>query len=93
LLEPDLLAELNATYAGSPNIVSMQQDLLRGRTTEIDYLNGAIVALGAKHGLDCPVNSALTNIIKGMEAVSHKVHSVKPDRKPGVEKRAASAVL
>ena len=76
LLETDLLAEINATYAGSPNIVSMQQDLLRGRPTEIDYLNGAVVELGAKYGLDCPVNSALTNIIKGMETTRRKVNSI-----------------
>jgi 2-dehydropantoate 2-reductase len=75
-LERNLLAEIDATYAGSPNIVSMQQDLLRGRTTEIDYLNGAIVALGAKYGLDCPVNSALTSIIKGMETARRKVNSI-----------------
>jgi 2-dehydropantoate 2-reductase len=69
-LELDLMAELNAAYAGSRNIVSMQQDLLRGRTTEIDYLNGAVAALGARHGLPCPVNDGLTRIIKGMEAAS-----------------------
>ncbi|HEY6070458.1 MAG TPA: ketopantoate reductase family protein [Chthoniobacterales bacterium] len=76
----DLLEEINAAYAGSHNIVSMQQDLERGRATEIDYLNGAVVALGAKHGLECPVNDALTKIIKGMEARSRasgaaKVHA------------------
>ena len=75
-LERNLLAEIDATYAGSPNIVSMQQDLVRGRTTEIDYLNGAVVALGAKYGLDCPVNSALTSIIKGMETARRKVNSI-----------------
>ena len=67
-LEPNLLAEIDATYAGSRNIVSMQQDLFRGRLTEIDYLNGAVVTLGARHGLQCPVNDGLTKIIKGMEA-------------------------
>jgi 2-dehydropantoate 2-reductase len=69
-LGTDLLAEINATYAGSRNIVSMQQDLSRGRSTEIDYLNAAIAALGAKHGLKCPVNDGLTKIIKGMEALA-----------------------
>ena len=77
LLEMDLMAEINAAYSGSRNIVSMQQDLLRGRTTEIDYLNGAVVALGARKGLPCPVNEGLTRIIKGMEAISHRVGSRK----------------
>ena len=69
-LEEDLLEQVNAAYAGSNNIVSMQQDLLRHRATEIDYLNGAVVAAGARHGLSCPINDALTRIIKGMETVA-----------------------
>ena len=69
-LDMDFMCEINAAYAGSRNIVSMRQDLSRGRTTEIDYLNGAIVALGARHGLQCPVNSLLTAIIKAMEAAT-----------------------
>jgi 2-dehydropantoate 2-reductase len=86
-LERNLLAEIDATYAGSPNIVSMQQDLLRGRTTEIDYLNGAVVEIGAKYGLDCPVNSALTSIIKGMETARRKVDSPESDNRSNVETR------
>lgn len=67
-LDEDFMSEIDAAYAGSQNIVSMRQDLLRGRQTEIDYLNGAVAALGARHGVDSPVNEALTRIIKGMEA-------------------------
>ena len=66
-LEGNLLRELNAAYSGSENIVSMRQDLLRSRRTEIDYLNGAVVALGKRHRLECPVNEGLTRIIKAME--------------------------
>ena len=69
-LEADLLEQVNAAYAGSNNIVSMQQDLLRHRVTEIDYLNGAVVTVGAGHGLACPINDALTRIIKGLEMTS-----------------------
>jgi 2-dehydropantoate 2-reductase len=69
-LKGDLLDEINATYAGSQNTVSMQQDLMRGRPTEIDYLNGTVVALGVRHCLECPVNQGLTRIIKAMEARS-----------------------
>jgi 2-dehydropantoate 2-reductase len=74
-LEMDLMAEINAAYDGSPNIVSMQQDLLRGRPTEIDYLNGAVVARGEKKGLPCPVNDGLTRIIKAMETTSRRRHA------------------
>ncbi|MFL6584292.1 MAG: ketopantoate reductase family protein [Chthoniobacterales bacterium] len=69
----DFNQQINERFAPSHNIVSMQQDQLRGRPTEIDYLNGAIVALGAARGIDCPVNRALTSIIKTMEARSHSL--------------------
>jgi 2-dehydropantoate 2-reductase len=64
----DFMREINETFAPSRNIASMQQDLLRGRPTEIDYMNGAVATLGAGHGVACPVNRALTAIIKAMEA-------------------------
>ena len=68
--EIDFMHEIDAVYAFSHNIVSMRQDLSRGRRTEIDYLNGAVAALGAEHGLSCPVNSALTAIIHAMESTT-----------------------
>ena len=69
-LSDQFMSEINAAYAGSQNIVSMRQDLLRGRVTEIDYINGAIVALGARHGLECPVNDTLVRLIKRLETTS-----------------------
>ena len=66
--EVDFMREINETFAPSRNIASMQQDLLRGRPTEIDYMNGAVATLGAEQGVPCPVNRALTAIIKAMEA-------------------------
>ncbi len=64
------VAEIDRTYAASKNLSSMQQDLLKGRRTEIDHLNGAVAALGAAVGVACPVNQALTMIIKAMERVA-----------------------
>jgi 2-dehydropantoate 2-reductase len=66
--EVDFMREIDETFAPSRNIASMQQDLLRGRPTEIDYMNGAVATLGAEYGVPCPVNRALTAIIKAMEA-------------------------
>ena len=63
----DLLREIDETFAPSHNLASMLQDLRRGRLTEIDCMNGAVAALGAKHGVPCPVNRALTDMIKAME--------------------------
>jgi 2-dehydropantoate 2-reductase len=45
----------------------MLQDVDRGRRTEIDALNGAVVGLGEKLGLENPVNRALTALVKGLE--------------------------
>ena len=69
-LEGNLQQEIDDFFRPSHNIASMLQDLRRGRATEIDYLNGAVAALGARSGVDCPVNAALSAIIKAMEAKS-----------------------
>jgi 2-dehydropantoate 2-reductase len=66
----DFIQQIDDRFRPSHNIASMLQDLRRGHPTEIDYLNGAVVALGERHGVDCPVNAALAAIIKAMEAGS-----------------------
>jgi 2-dehydropantoate 2-reductase len=66
-LAPDFVDRIDRQYAASRNLSSMQQDLLKGRPTEIDFLNGGVVALGARYGIECPVNQGLTMIIKAME--------------------------
>jgi 2-dehydropantoate 2-reductase len=68
--EGDLVREIDDFFRPSHNVASMLQDLRRHRPTEIDYLNGAVAALGARERIDCPVNGALTQIIKAMEAAS-----------------------
>ena len=70
VLDGNLQQEISDFFRPSHNLASMLQDLRRGRATEIDYLNGAVVTVGAQHAIDCPVNSALTAIIKAMEARS-----------------------
>jgi 2-dehydropantoate 2-reductase len=69
-LAADFVDQIDRQYAPSKNLSSMQQDLLKGRRTEIDFLNGAVVTLGAAYGIECPVNQALTMIIKAMEPAS-----------------------
>jgi 2-dehydropantoate 2-reductase len=46
---------------------SMYEDLQLKRKTEINYLNGEIVALALKLGLNAPVNSAIVNLVKEAE--------------------------
>jgi 2-dehydropantoate 2-reductase len=66
--EIDFVRTIDDVFGPSRNVASMRQDLLRGKPTEIDFLNGAVVALGRRQGIDCPVNAALVAIIKAMEA-------------------------
>jgi len=63
----DFLATIAEVFGPSRNIASMRQDLMRGKTTEIDHMNGAVVNLGRRAGIDCPVNAALVAIIKAMD--------------------------
>ncbi|AOZ69572.1 2-dehydropantoate 2-reductase [Rhodobacter xanthinilyticus] len=47
---------------------STAQDLMRGRPSEIDYLNGEIVRRAAALGLPAPANNALWVMVKLIEA-------------------------
>ena len=52
------------------NRSSKLQDILRGRATEIDAINGAVVAKGREVGVPTPVNQLLAQLIKGLEATA-----------------------
>jgi 2-dehydropantoate 2-reductase len=60
----DHAARKDVAYGHKP---SMLQDVEAGRETEIDFLNGAIVAFGERHGVDAPLNRALTQLVKAKE--------------------------
>jgi 2-dehydropantoate 2-reductase len=47
---------------------SMADDLARGRATEVDYLQGEIVALAKTLGRDAPVNRTLAQLVHAAEA-------------------------
>ena len=64
----DFVALIDRVFAGARTIASMRQDLMKGRKTEIDHMNGAVAALGQKHGINCPVNAAMTTMIRYLEA-------------------------
>ncbi len=49
------------------NRSSMLQDFEKGRRTEIEFINGAIVRKGRELGVGCPVNETLLNLVRGME--------------------------
>ena len=47
---------------------SMLQDILHGRKTEIDYLNGAVVSAGRRLGIPTPCNSCITDLVRFIES-------------------------
>jgi 2-dehydropantoate 2-reductase len=46
---------------------SMGQDMVKGRRTEIEFLNGFIVNKSKEVGVPTPANAALTDIVKRVE--------------------------
>lgn len=62
-LSPNLVDEVaHLARATARNRSSMLQDVLRGRPTEIDAINGYIVSTGHKHGVRCPTHEALLQL-------------------------------
>ena len=63
---------LEETFVGKPQKIpgrpSMAQDVIKGRPTEIDYLNGFVVEQGRRVGVPTPYNSAAVAVVKGIEA-------------------------
>lgn len=57
--------QLPSTYRHEP---SMLQDVRAHKRTEIDSLNGAIVALGKQHNIPVPTNTLITRLVKFMES-------------------------
>ena len=69
-LDEDFVATIDRLFAGARTIASMRQDLMKGRKTEIDHMNGAVADLGARFGIPCPVNAALATMIRYLETRS-----------------------
>jgi 2-dehydropantoate 2-reductase len=52
---------------GGAHRPSMGQDMVKGRRTEIEYLNGFVVDKAKDVGIETPANAALTDIVKRVE--------------------------
>lgn len=61
----DFYSQMVPSTAG--HHASMLQDIQRGRRTEIDALNGAIIELGKSLQVSTPVNETITRLIKFKE--------------------------
>lgn len=57
----------DVAYKCSENKNSMLQDVLKGKNTEIDFINGRIVNYAEELGIKVPLNEILTSLIKGLE--------------------------
>src|SRR5580700_4468645 len=69
------LAEANRP-GGGEHRPSMGQDMVKGRRTEIQFLNGFVVREGEKVGIEAPTNAVLTDIVTRVER-----GELKPDPK------------
>jgi 2-dehydropantoate 2-reductase len=80
---PDALFEavLGRTMTIDPSArSSMSDDLLRGRRTEIDFLQGVIVDLARKHGRDAPLSRRVVALIKQAEAAGKGLPNLAPQQ-------------
>jgi len=73
-LENDMVAAVGKTAgAGRPSFL---QDVMRGRRTEIEELNGFVVAEGQRLGVPTPFNQAVVDAVK-----AHAVGTLQPNPK------------
>jgi 2-dehydropantoate 2-reductase len=66
--DEDFIPLIDRVFAGARTIASMRQDLMKGRKTEIDHMNGAVADLGHTFGIPTPVNAAMATMIRYLEA-------------------------
>ena len=60
-------ADIDSKIRGYTNFSSMCQDVMKGKKTEIEFLNGKVVKLAQKHGISTPVNQTMTCLTKFLE--------------------------
>jgi 2-dehydropantoate 2-reductase len=70
-VEADISRDAPSRAGGRPSLL---QDVMRGRRTEIEYLNGYAVAEGRKAGVATPVNEAVVDLYR-----RHGVGTLVPD--------------
>jgi 2-dehydropantoate 2-reductase len=62
-LSDEGIDRLVAAVSGSQGITSMLQDRRAGRPTEFDALYGAVIRLGARHGIPTPVHETIAALL------------------------------
>src|SRR5215218_10909189 len=80
---PDMIFEamLGRTMKIDPEArSSMWEDLQRGRRTEVDYLQGVITDLSARHGLEAPLSRRIVELVRKAEADAKGSPALKPEQ-------------
>ncbi len=72
-VEADMVAEATRRSGGRPSFL---QDVMKGRRTEIDYLNGYVSEQGRRLGVKTPFNDAVVQAVH-----RHGVGTLRPDPK------------
>jgi 2-dehydropantoate 2-reductase len=70
-VETDISRDARSRSGGRPSLL---QDVMRRRRTEIDYLNGYVVAEGRRVGVPTPINEAVVDLYRG-----YGVGALEPD--------------
>jgi 2-dehydropantoate 2-reductase len=65
LLREELIEQGKSLGEGRP---SLAQDVMKGRKTEIEHLNGYVISKGRELGVSTPANDALYRMAKELEA-------------------------
>ena len=76
-VSPEGHKELDKILKGStpevPGRPSMAQDVMKGRLTEIEYLNGFVSQKGKEMGIETPYSDAVTQVLKAVESGEFEV--------------------
>lgn len=69
-IDPIIEEMIDAGVSNFFNYSSMCQDMIKGKKTEIDFLNGKIVELGKIHNIPTPFNELMVAFVKFLEKKS-----------------------
>jgi 2-dehydropantoate 2-reductase len=74
---PDVYQEIDAAMvpregSGRNWRASMAQDVIKGRRTEIDYMNGLVVDKGREAGVPTPVSAVVVELVREIDAGTRK---------------------
>lgn len=75
--QPETYAELDALLTPKGDAArnwraSMAQDVIKGRRTEIDYMNGYVVDKGREVGVETPVSATVVELVREIDAGSRR---------------------